>query len=57
MLLGKHASCFDASTKTWLARYWSSCGVYEFKDTGTKFAPHFSFVMLNYFRTNQYEEP
>ena len=22
-----------------------------------KFEPHFSFVMLNYFRTNQYEEP
>ena len=28
-----------------------------FKDTGTKFEPHFSFVMLNYFRTNRYEEP
>ena len=28
-----------------------------FKDTGTKFEPHFSFVMLKYFRTNQYEEP
>ena len=28
-----------------------------FKDTGTKCETHFSFVMLNYFRTNQYEEP
>ena len=27
------------------------------KDTGTKFEPHFSIVMLNYFRTNQYGEP
>ena len=29
----------------------------SFKDTGTEFEPHFSFVMLNYFRANQYEEP
>ena len=27
------------------------------KDTGSSCEPHFSFVMLNYFRTNQYEEP
>ena len=31
--------------------------IFPFKDTGTKFEPHFSFVMLNYFRTNKYEEP
>ena len=28
-----------------------------FKDTGTKYSTPLSFVMLNYFRTNQYEEP
>ena len=27
------------------------------KDTKTKFKPHFSFALLNYFRTNQYDEP
>ena len=31
--------------------------ILTFKDTGTKVEPHFSFVMLDYFRTNQYEEP
>ena len=33
------------------------CRLNNIKDTGTKFEPLFSFVMLNYFRTNQYEEP
>ena len=42
-------------------RFWT-CSVLpdhwrSVKDTGTKYEPHFSFVMLNYFRTNQYEEP
>ena len=27
------------------------------KDTGTKFEPHVTFAMLNYFSTNQYGEP
>ena len=29
----------------------------SFKDTESDFKQHFSFVMLNYFRINQYEEP
>ena len=29
----------------------------KLKDTGTKYPTPLSFVMLNYFRTNQYEEP
>ena len=33
------------------------CMIDLVKGTGTKFEPHFSFDMLNYFRTNQYEEP
>ena len=30
---------------------------YILKDTGTKNQTPLSFVMLNYFRTNQYQEP
>ena len=30
---------------------------FKFKDTGTKCETRFSFVMLNYFRISQYEEP
>ena len=29
--------------------------IFGVKDTGTEFEPHFSFVMLKYFGTNQYE--
>ena len=34
-----------------------ACRSLDFKDTGTQNQTPLSFVMLNYFRTNQYEEP